>query len=148
MTRLTITATNKKKPAPGAKLWVAARSPFDPKLAQDSVSAGDVSARLYIRGDAEGLRLPVEFLIVDGKDSEVCVLTSVVDSVGAFKTPLMSGHKRGVPLYPCQPHTTDANGGVTALFREPARVEVFSGAAKRLEGMDLSEGDNALNIEL
>jgi hypothetical protein len=148
VTRLKLRTLKKQKPAANEPIIIAARSAFDPKIAQDDLKKGDASSKLYIRGDPAGLRLPAQFLIVDNKLSEVIVLAEILDSAGTFQAPLLAGHKRGKPLYPCAEYRLDENGALDACFRESSEIAVFHEKSKHLEIMTLTEGENEYVFEL
>ncbi len=148
VTRLKLRALMKRKPAANEPVIIASRSAFDPKIAQDDLKKGDATAKLYMRGEPAGLRLPAQFLLVDAKLSEVCVLTEVNDSIGAFRAPLSAAHKRGKPLCPCMEYLMGEQGELTARFREPAELAVFHTQTKRLEIVTLTEGENEFVFEL
>lgn len=148
VTRLKLIALHKHKPAENELVLIASRSAFDPKIAQDDLKKGDATAKLYIRGEPGGLRLPAQFLLVDARLSEVCVLTEAADSIGVFRAPLSAAHKRGKPLYPAAEYRLDKNGELSACFRDPVEIAIFHEKSKRLEVITLSKGENEYVLEL
>lgn len=142
MTQLSISLQEKGLPVKGRTLWVAAQAAMsDLKLAQDAVEAGSYEAKLFFRGGAEG-RFPGNYLLVDGKKSEVVAILGAKEGQASFAAPLKYAHKRGVAFYPAQEYQTNQDGEILAFFREPVPVEIFDPEKASLEGMQLQKGKN------
>ena len=147
-TRLTATVTARGKCSPKKRVALAAGDGPEIKIAQDSAAAGDSEMKLYIRGKHSDLMLPGEYLIIDGKNSEVCTLTAVNDGTGLFAAALIYEHKRGKALHMSQTYTTDENGVFTAFFRRPAGIHAFVEENSILMSRELTEGENDMEIQI
>jgi len=109
-------------PAEGFRVHVAASGAEETKLVSDTEEAAD-RARVYRRGNGAGS--PGEYLIADGKNSEVCSLLGIEGETARFGNPLSHAHKRGKTLMPCASYVTDADGSFTAYFKEQGLLNVF-----------------------
>ena len=147
-TRLTAIVTAKGKCTPKKRVALAAGDGPEIRVAQDSAAAGDSEFKLYVRGELARLKLPGEYLIVDGKNSEVCTLSAVNEGTGRFAAPLIYEHKRGKALILSQTYTTDENGVFTAFFRRPAGVHAFVSENSILLSRELEEGENEMEINI
>jgi len=146
-TRLCVTVRGKNKPVPGARVSLATVTGTEVKIAQDLTKKGDLELKLYVSGRRE-LRLPGEYLIVDGKNSEECTLGSVTDGTGFLAEPLTFEHKRGVAFCPCQRYITDENGSFTAILREPVTTHLFIKEKSKITSFDLAAGENHLDLDI
>ena len=147
-TRLSVTATENGGPAAARQVVLATALSSEIKIAQDSVSAGETGMRLYFRSGQAGLKLPGEYLIVDGGSSEVCTLANIEGESGQLAGPLSFDHKRGKLLCPCQTYTTDGNGRFTAYFRSPSGIHIFSGGKQGITSRELAAGANEIEISV
>lgn len=148
ITRLIGKVARKGVPVVGERLHVAACHPLgELKIAQDVAKAGANEVKLYVRSKPETIKLSREYLIVDGKNSEICLLTEHHEGVGTFASPLRYDHKRGKCLYPAQGYSTDHRGQFFASFREPTPVEVFFAEQKRITSIELNEGINEIELQ-
>lgn len=146
VTQLAATLKEKGKPVAGRVLWVAAKAASEEiKLAQDLAGAGDTSLKLYFRGAAEG-RFPRNYLIADGKKSEIVPISGAQDALASLDMPLKYEHKRGVALYPAQAYLTGENGQILAFFREAVPVEVFDPDKNTLSSLVLAQGRNEAEL--
>jgi hypothetical protein len=147
-TRLNIIVTLKGLPSRGTNVSLASVSGVEIKIAQDSAAVGDRELRLYFRGGQNRLKLPGEYLIIDGKKSETISLSAVDEGIGRLSAPLINEHARGKLLCPCQSFTTGENGDFTAYFIQPAPIHAFISEKSNLTGMELNAGDNKMEISL
>ena len=143
VTILCLEIARESVPLSGSRVWLAPADTAELKIAQDSASEGDVSARLYTRGKET---LPGEYLIADGENSEICVILELSDGVGFFAAPLTRSHKRGTVLRPCRSYETDLNGLITAYFPRAVPIDIFVDG--KLESAVLSEGENQIALKL
>ena len=135
------------KPVENRILWVAAKTQTEElKLAQDTAEAGDQTVKLFYRGGREENRFPRNYLIVDGKKSEVVPITGAQEGQAALDVPLKYQHKRGVAFYPAQAYCTGAQGEILAFFREAVPVEVFDPESKTLTSLVLQPGRNDITF--
>lgn len=146
-TSLTVYLSLKGRPVAGRKVWLAARAAGEEwKLAQDHAEAGALQARVFGRGGRGAYAR--NFLIADGKNSEIVFISDIRDSQAIFAQPLERGHKRGVAFYPAQTFVTGAEGEFTAFFREPLPVEIFDPAGMKITSAELVSGVNRLEAAL
>ena len=145
VTRLTLTVLEKNAPVPGRMLWLAAAGP-ELKIAQTRAEAGERETRIYCKGAA----VPGAYLVADGKNSEIVALRAVEGEKAFLTAPLKNSHSRGRVLCPAQRYRTGADGSLTAVFRTPCTIQVFSsfGSAGLLGSIELSEGENHSTIKL
>lgn len=145
-TQLTAVLRERGKPVPGRALWVAEAAPLgELKLAQDTVAPGSRGAKLYFRG-GEGGRFPRDYLLCDGKKSEIVPIAGARDGEAAFDAPLQYEHKRGAAFYPAQAYRTNGMGEILAFFREPGNVKIFDPEKNALTGLTLTEGRNEVGL--
>ncbi len=146
VTQLIVRYREKSQPISGHCLWVSARAAMeDIKIAQDMAEAGSTSARVYFRGGEEG-RFPRNYLILDGKKSEIVHISGCEGGCASFDKPLGQSHKRGVALYPAQAYHTDEKGEILAFFRAAVPVELFDPLSNRLTSLDLETGRNEAEL--
>jgi len=146
-TRLDAIVTVKGKPHISDLVYLAADAGPEVKIAQDLVQAGENELKLYIRSGNAGLKIPGEYLLADGANSEICMLTDVDDGEGKLAQPLAAEHKRGKALFHCQSYRTDGEGAFTAYFQKPCEIHaVLSGRSKPVSH-ELSAGGNNIKIE-
>lgn len=146
MTQLSATLTERGKPVADRTLWVAAKAAMaDLKLAQDTAEAGCREAKLYFRGGPEG-RFPGNYLIVDGKNSEVVAISGAEGGHATLDTPLQFSHKRGTAFYPAQEYHTDDKGQILAFFREPVPAYILDPDKANLTEWKLDKGINQVEL--
>ena len=146
-TSLIVRFSNKRKPVSGRTVWLAARAAGEEfKLAQDQAEAGVTEARIFSRGGRAAYAR--NFLIADGKGSEVVFISDIRDSQAVFAEPLERGHKRGAAFYPAQAFVTGAQGEIMAFFREPLPIEIFDPVGMKLISAELIAGVNRLEAEV
>ena len=136
------------KPYAQKRVLLAAESGIDIKIAQDSVQAGSLELKLYLRSGRSGINLPGEYLIIDGKNSETCILSSVADGDARLAAPLQNEHKRGKALYPCQAYATDENGELIAYFKHLSGIHAFFSDDSKMISRELAAGENEIEIKL
>lgn len=146
VTQLCAALKEKGKPVADRTLWVAAKAAMsDLKLAQDTAEAGSQEVKLYFRGGPEG-RFPGNYLIVDGKNSEVVAISGAEGGHASLDSPLGFSHKRGAAFYPAQEYHTDDKGQVLAFFRDPVPAYVFDPLAASLTEWPLEKGINQVEL--
>ena len=143
VTRLTLTVMEKKIPAAGRVIWLAAAGP-ELKIAQTKAEAGESEPRLFCKGTA----VPGVYLIEDGKNSEIVFLRSLEGEKGVLAAPLQKDHSRGRQFLPAQRYHTGEDGVLSAVFRAPCAVQVYAGDAGLVGSVELSEGENQLTVKL
>jgi len=148
ITQVMISILKEEEPAAGKCVCMAISTAAEVKIAQELVAAGSLSARLYLRGNVNELRLPANYLIADDKNSEICTISAIEGEVGLFMKPLSHNHPRSKMLYPCQTYTADKNGLLTACFKEPVAIVIFIEDQGYLQSVQLAKGDNHLEIRL
>lgn len=147
VTWLTLHVQQEKQPIPGKRVWVAARNPLvELRIAQESIPAGETTGRLFFPESARTLALPREFLLIDGENTEICCLEELEEP--RFAMPLQAEHKRSCRLYPVQCYTSDAAGIIRAVFREPMPLEILIEGKKETIPLELSAGNNEVEITL
>ncbi len=147
VTRLALKLADKNGPCANRLIWVAAcGAAREMKLAQDQTQPGDRALRLFYRGgkESEGYRFPDNYLIADGKNSEAVSIRSATDGLAALAAPLRLEHKRGAALYPAQAFRTDANGAITAFFKEAGEILLFDEARASVASAILKPGENTV----
>ena len=136
---------NEHGPAEGVRVHVAVPRGDEIKLVSD-IEEGAARARVYRRGNEAGF--PGEYLIADGKDSEICSLVGVESETACFAKPLINAHKRGKALTPCAAYTTDTKGAFTAFFKEQGLLNVFAGEMNYFGVKQLQPGINIYAAEV
>lgn len=137
----------KKTPAPGRRVWIAARNPLlELRVAQESLSKGDTGGRLFYPASMKSLSLPREFLLADGEQSEICRLEELEEP--CFAAPLAYSHKRGRSMFPAQVYTADEAGEIRAVFREPGAVELLAEGEAKPVSFTLEAGENETDLIL
>ena len=148
VTWLTVELSSGGRPAPGARIWMAAVSPLSElKIAQEEVAEGETECRVFFKGQAGSLSLPGHFLLSDGENSEIALLESLEGETGIF-SPFKKTHKRGRGLLPAQSYSADVEGKLRAVFSSPVEVAVFLPASGKLTSLKLSAGENNADIKL
>lgn len=142
--RVSLTVTRGGKPAPGERVYLAVSGAAEMKLSQDVLSPGDNEAKFYFRGNIGGISFPAQYLIADKKTSELCVVSGIDGTVGAFEIPVSYEHKRGTGFYPCTTYLTDDSGMVTAYFASPATLYVTAQDTDKLITAELTPGENTV----
>ena len=95
------------------------------KVAEDKAEKGKTEATIFASAAFSKHSYPDNFLIYDGKNSEIICVETVDDGVATFTSPLKNNHKRGVRLLPAQNfHVSD--GSVCAVLRDVDKIQVFS----------------------
>lgn len=146
VTQLCATLAEGGKPAADRTLWVAAKAAMsDLKLAQDTAEAGSREVKVYFRGGPEG-RFPGNYLIIDGKNSEVVAISGAEGGHATLDTPLRFSHKRGAVFYPAQEYHTDDAGQILAFFREPVPAYVLDPSKACLTEWQLIQGINQVEL--
>ena len=141
VTWLTIRVLQKKQPAPGQRVWIAAKNPFtELRIAQDVIRAGEGSGKLFYPESVKAMALPRDLLLIDGARSEVCRLEELEEP--RFAAPFTNDHKRSCCLYPAQCHTADGEGIIRAVFREPTAVELRPEGRGAPDSIELTAGIN------
>ena len=143
VTRLMLTVSGGNAPAAGRTVWLAAPGP-ELKLAQTKAQAGDKQFRLYCKGTA----VPGVYLLEDGADSEIVSLQSLEGETGLLSEPLQKDHGRGKRFLPAQRYHTGEDGALSAVFRFPCTVQIFTEEAGLAGSVELSEGDNQSTVTL
>ena len=100
---------------------------------------------MYFRGGPEG-RFPGNYLIVDGKNSEVVAISGAEGGHATLDTPLQFSHKRGTAFYPAQEYHTDDKGQILAFFREPVPAYILDPDKANLTEWQLIKGDNQVEL--
>lgn len=100
---------------------------------------------MYFRGGPEG-RFPGNYLIVDGKNSEVVAISGAEGGHATLDTPLQFSHKRGAAFYPAQEYHTDDKGQILAFFREPVPAYILDPYKANLTEWQLIKGDNQVEL--
>ncbi len=142
VTRLTLTVLDKKKPAAGRLVWLAAGQEL--KIAQTKAEAGSCELRVFFKGPPPA----GTYLITDDKHSEIVSLRSVEGETAILGTPLQWGHARSKCFLPAQRYRTGEDGTLSAVLRAPCTVQVYAEGAGLIGSAQLAEGDNQVTLSL
>lgn len=145
--RLELTVLEQDAPARGRQLWLAAPAGSELKVAQTRAEAGADRFRLYCKGPQAAVPSGA-YLIADGADSEIVNLRGLEEELGTLASPLLRGHSRGRPLLPAQRYHTGPDGQLSAVFRTPCTLEVYSESDGLLASLPLERGVNRQVIHL
>lgn len=143
VTRLTLTVLEKKAPAAGQAVWLAAAGQ-EIRIAQTKAEAGEDNLRVFCKGTA----VPGAYLIEDGKDSEIVVLRAVEGENAVLAAPLQKSHSRSKQFLPAQRYRTGEDGTLSAVFRAPCTARVYAEGVGLVGSAELSEGENELTVKL
>ena len=124
------------------EVWVGRIVPeLSLKVAQSDLQEGDTEVRLYAEGKASGLSLPGYMLLLDGKETEVVLLTELSgEEKSRLSTPLWAAHKRGCLLAPAQRYELAAGETAEIRFPEGTRCAFWVPAGKALVLPDTARG--------
>ena len=147
VTRLTLTVTEKKKPAFDRTLWLATGVHRELKIAQTRADAGALQFRLYCKGPSTAVS-PGLYLLSDGGDSEIVLLRRLEEEMGTLAAPLRRNHSRGRPLLPAQRYHTGPDGRLTATFQTACTVELYAEERGLLASLPLEPGENHHTLSL
>ena len=145
--RAELTIKEGGRPAAGRRLWLAAPSQWELKIAQTRAEAGAGEFRLYRRGPESAVH-PGAYLIADGGESEIVQLRRLDGDAAYLAAPLLRSHGRGCPLLPAQLYRTDGGGGLSAVFQAPCTLEIWGEGEGLLAGLPLERGINRREIQL
>ena len=128
-----------------SQVWISAPGYVECKVAQTKAEAGCERFRVYCKGSSAGLPVPGAFLIEDGENSEVVLLSGLSEEECVLESPLQREHARSRRLLPVMLYRTDAEAGIYAAFSRAGVVVVYSGSGQPLS-RELTEGDNCWNL--
>ena len=147
--RLSGTLENKGKAIQAGHIYIAPQyAATEIKIAQDQAEVGATEMRVYFRGRGERIAVPSEYLIVDGKNSEIVLLKEINDETGVLGAPLQYTHKRGKAVYGVTQYLADDKGRFLAFLPEAVRVTVFCAQYRYIEDFDLGEKDNEITVNV
>lgn len=133
--------TAKKEPAPGKRVWIAAKNPiYELRIAQATLAKGATTGRLFYPPSMRAVSLPRHFLVVDGERSEVVLLNELDEA--QFADGLVNDHKRGRCLYPAQVYTSNEDGDIRAVFQNPLPLEILVEGEKKPVSFEMEAGEN------
>lgn len=134
-------------PAAERLLWLAPAGREEWKVAQPTAEAGSLEVRLFWKG-RQTPRTPGDYLLLDGKHSELVELRTMEGERGVLGAPLVHSHKRGTLLLGAQRCHTDGTGALRTALPEPGTVEVYDPETGLLDSLSLSQGENVCQISL
>ncbi|SKB73059.1 hypothetical protein SAMN06296386_104237 [Lachnospiraceae bacterium] len=99
------------------------------KVAEDKADEGVTEANVFASAAFSTHGYPDNFLILDGKKSEIVCIEMLDEGKANFTMPLKYAHKRGTRFIPAQ-HFRAEGGKAEAVFRKADTIQVFKDDGK------------------